>query len=500
MTFAELQDLMQGDLNNPPSRKEAVYNAFMAGEQRFDGHVFVGVSSTRIYCRPMCHARTPKPENCTFFHSAAEAEAAGYRPCLQCRPELAPGPSRVAVRQGLAQRCAALVASGAAAAPEPLARSLGCTEEELQEEFRAHWGVSLAQFAAAQKRGLAKALLTDTRLPVEEVARLAGFEGEEDLAASLKQAYRLQPGQLRRKKLAPAPEGGQCFYTAYRRPFSFSTLLAFLRFRQLEGVEVVDDVSYARTVRLEHAGRTYTGAIRVTDDEKHARLRVWVSDSLLPALSQVMARVACLFDTGCDPAAVHEGLATLDQAVPGAAVEGTRVPGAFSPFEITVRAVLGQQISVVAANKLAARIAQRYGMPVQTGIPGLSLLFPTAQDFLQMSPVEDALGQLGVVKVRSHSIQELARMFAGGQLRFDAGACVEEQMERLLAVRGIGPWTANYIAMRAMGHPDAFLETDAGIKHALPDFTPKERLEMARAWQPWRSYANVSLWNSLSAT
>ncbi|MBQ9004667.1 MAG: hypothetical protein IJ087_22755 [Eggerthellaceae bacterium] len=283
----------------------------------------------------------------------------------------------------------------------------------------------------------------------------------------------------------------------YQTPYRFDELLSFFRVRALEGVEIVDGASYARAARIDSPSGTVQGWMRITDDAKNSRLMVTMSESLAACAPQVSNRVRRMFDTDCDPAAVAKGLAALDDAVPGALREGTRLPGCFNPFETACRAVLGQQISVVAANRLAARIVDRYGMPVQTDVEGLSHVWPSPAEVLALDNIEDAFGELGVIKTRSRVIAEIARMTEAGELDFGREAAIEEQMERLQGIKGVGPWTANYIAMRAMSYPDAFLETDAGVKHALPDLTPKQRLELAEKWRPWRSYAVVSLWNSL---
>lgn len=561
-------DLLAGDLNDTEEHRRAIYALFESGESRFDGQVFVGVSSTGVYCRPVCRVRMPKFENCAFFRTAAEAERAGYRPCMLCRPELAPGVAAVDARASLARRAAALLRERCSTGEgvETLAGRLGYTDRHLRRAFEDEFGVSPVQYLQTCRLLLAKSLLTDTRLPVSEVARASGFGSVRRFNRVFRDRYRLTPTQLRKRRL-PAESGeGVSFYLAYRKPYEFERLLGFFRARQLEGVELIDADSYTRAVRIEGAqplavagagaasmanGRDHGGTrdaeratadphdmaadahavlrssrrarssgdsagslvgwVRVTDDPEHSRLAVRMSESLVPAISQVAARLRRQFDTDCDPKAVYDGVRSLDDIVPGAAVPGTRVPGAFDPFEISVRAVLGQQISVQAANKLAARIAEAYGTPVDFGEDvargasvgdadrtcGLRFLFPTARDFLAMSPIEDALGQLGVIKARSRTIRELARLFTDGELDFGPGADISQQMERLLAVKGIGPWSANYIAMRALGYTDAFLEKDAGIKHALPDLSPDERLAAAEAWRPWRAYANLCLWNSL---
>ena len=284
----------------------------------------------------------------------------------------------------------------------------------------------------------------------------------------------------------------------YRPPLRFGELLAFFRGRALAGVEVVDDASYARTARIAMPdGGVASGWIRVEDDPAHNALVLSMSESLLPAASMVKARVRTMFDLDCDPEAVFTGLIALDAIRSGANVRGTRLPGCFDPFETCCRAVLGQQVSVAAANKLAARIVEALGPQIQTGIEGLDHTWPSASEVAATGDITGTLGPLGVIRTRSAVIAEIARMTVSGDLRFDALADPVEQMNALLSVKGIGPWTANYIAMRAYSHPDAFLEKDSGVAHALPDMTPKERIEAVEPCRPWRSYAVISLWNSL---
>ena len=289
------------------------------------------------------------------------------------------------------------------------------------------------------------------------------------------------------------------FQLEYRTPYCFDQLLSFFESRTMAGVEHVQDGVYARTVRLQSPnGEELTGWLKVRDDMSHNCLQLEMSESLLPARDQVLNRVKLQFDVDCDPSAVYSGLAGLDDVVVGANVAGTRLPGCFDPFETACRAVLGQQVTVAAANKLAARVVQAYGTPVQTDMPALTHVFMTPQEAAAIDDIESAFGQLGVIKSRSRTIQSIARMLVSGDLDFESSANAQEQIDRLLGVKGIGPWSANYIAMRCLHYPDAFLETDAGIKHALPQYEPKERLALAEQWRPWRSYANICLWNSLA--
>ena len=244
-------------------------------------------------------------------------------------------------------------------------------------------------------------------------------------------------------------------------------------------------------------GKEVRGWIRVEDDPSHNALVLSMGESLLPATSLVVARVSRMFDLDCDPEVVHEALIALDSVRPGANVAGTRLPGCFDPFETCCRAVIGQQVSVAAANKMAARIVEAFGTPVDSGIEGLERAWPSPAETIALGDAADALGPLGVIRSRSAAIAEIARLVESGELRFDALSDAAEQMGALLSVKGIGPWTANYIAMRALSHPDAFLEKDAGVAHALPGMTPKERLAAVEPCRPWRSYAVIGLWNSL---
>lgn len=288
-------------------------------------------------------------------------------------------------------------------------------------------------------------------------------------------------------------------HLSYRPPYRFSELLAFFRDRALAHVELVDDVSYTRTVRLEgHDGNVACGWVRVEDDPAGKQLVVTMSDELVPAVSEVIARVRRMFDTDSDPVVVSQALLPLEEAVPSMRIDGIRVPGCFDTFEIACRAIIGQQVSVRAANKLAGRIVERYGERIETGIEGLDRAWPRVADVRSLVSIEDAFGELGLIKTRSRAIDAMATAIDEGELDLDIGAVAEEQMEALLRIRGIGPWSANYIAMRTMSYPDAFLETDAGVAHALPELTPKERLALVEDCRPWRSYAVLALWDSLS--
>lgn len=479
-----------------------LYAAFKAKDARFDGRFFVGISSTKIYCRPVCRARQPKEENCSFYPTAAEAELAGYRPCLLCRPELAPGSSITDATAMLVHRAARMLEEncGSGQRLEELAGRLGCTDRHLRRVFMAEYHVSPVQYLQTCRLLLAKNLLTDTNLSVLDVAMAAGFGSLRRFNDLFKKQYDLSPTALRKRMSEEKKQSSNITLAlGYRPPYRFEEMLNFLAARAIPGVEAVRDGEYLRTVRLQDADqKEIYGWLRVAHKPQKNALTVTVSGSLLPALPQVLAKVRHLFDLYCAPDVVYETLASMNQIRPGLCVLGTRLPGSFNAFEMAVRAVLGQQITVKAASTLAGRLVSSYGTPVQTGIDGLTHVFPTPQDILALDgPIEHHLGPLGIIAARARTIRELAKALAEGEIDFGLCAEPEAEMKKLLAIRGIGSWTAQYIAMRTMEWPDAFLETDVGVKKALEDRTPKEMLALAERWRPWRSYATINLWNSL---
>lgn len=478
----------------------ALYAAFQAKDARFDGRFFVGIASTGIYCRPVCRAKKPKAENCTFFETAAAAEQAGFRPCLMCRPELAPGFAQTDASASLARQAARLLEENCGLGlrlPE-LAARLGCTDRHLRRVFTAEYQVSPVQYLQTCRLLLAKNLLTDTDLSVLAVAMAAGFGSLRRFNDLFQQHYHLSPTALRKKgRLAgQQPNATITIALGYRPPYQWEQLLRFLAKRAIVGIETVVDDAYLRTVRITNGQTQLTGWIRVKHLPDKNRLAVTLSESLLPALSRVLAQVRSMFDLYCDPEAVYATLQTMNELRPGLCVTGTRLPGSFDPFEMAVRAVLGQQITVKAAGTLAARFVAAYGTPIETGIAGLTHVFPTPETFLALpGPIEQHLGPLGVIASRAQTIAALAKALTAGSLDLHLGAPLQEA-DKLLQIPGIGNWTANYIVMRTLGYPDAFLETDAGVKKALP-YPKKELLQLAETWRPWRSYATVNLWHTL---
>lgn len=464
------------------------YRALRTHDVRFDGRFFVGVASTGIYCRPVCRTRTPSPANCRFFQSAAAAEAGGFRPCMRCRPELAPGNAVIDAGTRLVQAAAGLIEDGVLSerGVDELARRLGITDRHLRRVFRAELGVSPVQFVQTQRLLLAKRLLTDTTLPVTEIALASGFGSVRRFNTLFRARYRMRPTDLRRSRESTGRPDMLEFALSYRPPLDWPALTAFLGRRVIDGVEHVADGVYLRTVRV----GPHHGWLAVMPDARKFALRVAVASSLSPVASAVLARVKHVFDLACDPAEIGAALGPLAAGRPG-----LRLPGSFDGFEAAVRAILGQQITVRAAHTIAGRFAARFGDPVTAPHAALRYIFPPAARIAALEASQ--IAELGVVGARARAIIGVARALDGGQLRLDPGADVDHALRALRELPGIGEWTAQYLAMRALGWPDAFPHTDYGVLKALGLQDPKRALAAAERWRPWRAYAVIHLWNSL---
>lgn len=468
------------------------YQAVKSHDARFDGRFFTGVTSTRIYCRPVCTARVPKRENCRFFGSAAAAESAGFRPCLRCRPELAPGNASVDATQRLAQAAASLIEDGVASGNGlgHVAEKLNVTDRHLRRVFEAQFGVTPVAFAQTQRLLLAKRLLTDTYLSATDVAYASGFQSLRRFNALFKARYRLAPSQLRKTAARGVASDAFTFELAYRPPLDWRRLTGFLAARSVALVEQVENHVYRRTLRIFDGAVAHHGWIEVRQHKTKAVLSVRVAATLAKVLPHVLARVKRVFDLSCQPQQIVAALGAW--AKPRA---GLRLPGAFDGFELAVRAVLGQQITVRAATTLAGRFAEAFGEPVVTPHAALQRMFPAAQTVAERGI--DDIARLGIIAARARTIRALAQGVASGRLTLDPSADVEATFAALKEISGVGEWTAQYIAMRALAWPDAFPHTDYGVMKAMNETNPKRVLATAEAWRPWRAYAVMHLWSSL---
>jgi AraC family transcriptional regulator, regulatory protein of adaptative response / DNA-3-methyladenine glycosylase II len=464
------------------------YQALVSHDRRFDGAFFVGVSSTGVYCRTVCTARTPSAKNCRFFASAAAAENAGYRPCLRCRPELAPGSARVDALNRAAGVVAKLIEAGALneMSVSELAGVLGLSERHLRRIVESAFGVSPVALAQTQRLLLAKRLLCDSNLSITEVAFASGFASLRRFNALLKERYGLSPSQLRAGNQQVHLQDTIRCQLNYRPPFDWKSLLNYFGPRSINGVETVAGDCYSRAVRI---GKE-KGWLTVQNDTDRNALFVDVSTSLAPVLMPLLSQLKRMFDLDCEPQLILERLGSLAESHPG-----LRLPGAFDGFETSLRAVLGQQVSVKAASTLMNRLCRQYGEPVNTGQPGLELLSPTAEKLADLEA--DKLIELGVTGARARTIITLARAVAAGTISLALPIDPETRIAEFMELPGIGVWTAHYLAMRVLHWPDAFPASDLGIRKALGVNNERKILSMAEGWRPWRSYAAIHLWKSL---
>ncbi len=486
-TAARVKELIGSTIKMLSLDSNCCYQAVLTHDPRFDGVFFVGVSSTRIYCRTVCRAKTPQAKNCKFYPSPAAAEQAGFRPCLLCRPELAPGNARIDATGRLAAAVARRIEAGTLLEQrfEDLAQELGVSQRHLRRVVQQEFGVSPIELVQTHRLLLAKRLLTDTSLPIADIAYASGFGSLRRFNALFRDRYRLNPTQLRKTKTTIA-DGDFFCDLAYRPPLDWQALISYLAGRAIAGVETVESDRYFRTVRIgQHQGWLSVQPVR----KKHV-LRVQLSLSLVPVLLPVLARVKALFDLAAEPQQIAAHLGSLALHHPG-----LRVPGAFDGFEIAVRTILGQQVSVKAATTLMCRFVQRFGEPIATPLPTLTHLTPTAEQVTQADIA--AIAELGMLPTRAKSILALAEAISTQTLSLTVGSAVEQTIAKLQDLPGIGPWTAHYIAMRVLGDPDVFLHTDLGIRKVLGETNSKRMLAIAAQWQPWRSYAMLHLWKTL---
>ncbi|MEY4750315.1 MAG: DNA-O6-methylguanine-protein-cysteine S-methyltransferase/DNA-3-methyladenine glycosylase Ada/AlkA [Pseudomonadota bacterium] len=502
-----------------PLDSDAAYLALVARDARFDGRLFVGVTSTGVYCRPVCRVRTPRRENCRFFTTPAQAEAARFRPCLKCRPEIAPGLSHTDSSRTLADYAALSISQAVHAGRSidlaELAARLGVTDRHLRRIFKVAHGVAPRDYIATQRLLLAKQLLTDTQQAVTEVALASGYDSLRRFNAAFVEHYRLRPSQLRREHAArlpplhnpnpaaqtsdtsggvhpgPCADSGPVLRLAYRPPYDLNQVLGFFARRTIQGVEEVDGLELRRTVAWQHGSERVSGWLSARFVPQRCEVHVVTSPTLAPVLGQVLHGVRRLLDLDADPQQIDPVLTQL----PLPPRPGVRLPGCLDGFELAVRVILGQQVTVKAARTLVQRLVARFGAPLDTPFMALSRLFPTAEGLAKAAP--DEIGQLGIVRQRVRALQSLAQAVLEGRLRLEPGADLEPTLSALCALPGIGAWTAQLVAMRALAWPDAWPAADIGLMNALGSRDTRHLTQLAEAWRPWRAYAVMRLWHHL---
>ncbi len=476
--------------------EEHWYRAVESRDNRFDGWIYLGVTSTGVYCRPSCPAVSPKRANMRFYRSAAAAQGAGFRACKRCRPDAAPGSPEWDRRADLVGRAMRLIADGVVdrEGVQGLARGLGYAERHVHRQLVSVTGVGPLALARAQRVQTARLLLETTPVPIGEVALAAGFGSVRQFNATVREVFATTPAQLRataRRDGRAEGSGAVTLRLPYRAPLDVDGLIAFLARRVVPGVEEVVDGAYRRSLRLPRGD----GVVELSRGGSHVRARFWLED--LRDLAAAMQRSRALLDLDSDPRAVRERLGGDPLLGPlVGATPGLRVPGHVDGDELAVRAVLGQQVSLAGAATLAARLVAAQGRPLARPLGAVTHVFPPASVLAQVDPAS-----LAMPRSRQRALLGLAGALAAGELVLDVGADRETARERLLALPGIGPWTADYIAMRALRDPDAFLPGDLGVRHALErlgcDEAPAAAERIAERWRPYRAYALQHLWASL---
>lgn len=478
---------------------ESRYRAVRSRDARFDGWFFIAVTSTGIYCRPSCPAMTPKRTNIRFYPSAAAAQYAGFRACKRCLPDAVPGSPEWDVRADVAGRAMRLIADGVVdrEGVSGLAGRLGYTERHLHRLLAAEVGAGPIALARARRAHTARLLIETTDLPISEVAFAAGFASIRQFNDTVRAVFAATPTELRRaRKGRGATVAGEIpLRLPFRAPFDAAGILEFLGTRAVPGVEEFEDGTYQRTMRLPHG----SGIAELSDGGDHVRCVLRLED--LRDLGAAVQRCRRLLDLDADPVAIAEALGR--DPVLGLLVRrspGRRVPGSVDGAELAVRAVLGQQVSVVGARNLAGRLVSRLGEPLAGPLAGISggltHLFPEPAAIAGADPATFAMPE-----ARRTALAGLAGAIASGDVVLDPGTDREATEKRLLSLRGIGPWTASYVAMRALGDPDAFLPADLGVRRAVERLGRDGRAAgvsvLAEKWRPWRAYAVQHLWASL---
>ncbi|AMC37039.1 3-methyladenine DNA glycosylase 2 [Janthinobacterium sp. B9-8] len=474
------------------------YRALASRDARFDGRFFIAVKTTRIYCRPICPARTAKQENVLFFHTAAEAQELGFRPCLRCRPEAAPhsGAWRGVSNTGVSNtvnRALRLIEMGALdeGSLASLSDKLGVGERQLRRLFEQYVGASPQGVAQTRRVLLAKQLIHETAMPITDIAFAAGFGSVRRFNEVFQQLYQRPPSDLRRDKQAGS-SSGVTLLLRYHPPYDWGAMLTYLSARAITGLEIVEGGIYTRTICINGV----QGTVSVQQSNHHA-LAATICFPNLAALPHIIARLRAMFDLAADPGMINQQLASDPlMAKLTARHPGLRVPGAWDGFELAIRAILGQQITVAAAIQLASKIVAQYGEPLATPdaqYPTLSHVFPTPA-------LLSKANLTGIPQSRTNTIRALAAAFEAEPDLLTSGSNAAEASSKLLAISGIGDWTTQYIAMRQLREPDAFPTSDVTLIKAITQLEgPCKLSTRAEAWQPWRAYAAQHLWTSLGA-
>lgn len=461
-------------------------------DPRFDGRFFIGVLSTGIYCRPICPARSPKEGNIRYFPTAAAAAEAGLRPCLRCRPECSPGTPAWLGTSATVSRALRLIGESALedSGVDSLAGHVGIGSRHLRRLFLQHLGATPVAVAQTRRLHFAKKLIDETALPMSDIAFASGFGSIRRFNATFQKTYRRTPTQIRNlaRHVPAEPQDEYRFLLRFRPPFDWDGLLEFLAPRATPGVEVVEGGSYRRVFFLDN----HVGSLEATLDAGASAVTLRIHFPDPRSLFLIVERVRRMFDLAADPQEITRHLRRdplLAHRV--AARPGLRVPGCWDGFELAIRAILGQQVTVRGATTLAGRLVRDFGKAVKSN-HGLTHTFPSAEKL-----VDADVASIGLPRARAHTIRSLARAVCDQEISFSGIVDVEAWRERFCRLPGIGDWTAQYVAVRALGEPDAFPAADLGLLHATELRNPRDLEACSQAWRPWRAYAAMYLWQAI---
>lgn len=476
---------------------EDLYEIFRTRDERYDGRFYVGVKTTGIYCRPVCPAM-PKPENCVYFDSQAAAEKAGFRPCLVCRPELAPGYAPIDSKRNIANTARILLEEkmNSETVIEDVCKIIGCTDRHLRRVFNEEFGVSPIEYIQTCRLLLAKKLLTDTNISMTDVAFSSGFSSVKRFNTLFKEKYKLTPTSFR-KESKPKKSDEIIIKIGYKTPYRFDGILNFLGLRTIEGVEKIKNKAYIRTIQIIKNNNKYRGVIKISNDKKKSCLNLSISEELLKVLPEVITKVKNQFDIYSEPNRVYENLRGINEIASGLFEKGTRIPGGIDDFEMCVRAIIGQLVSVKSARTTLRKIVEKFGDKIK--YEGEEMyLFPTANKFINLdTEITNILGPLGITKTKAYAIKGIAEYLLKNNISFNDCLDPNEEIKNLIKIKGIGKWTAEYISMRTMKNTNILLDTDYGVKKVFEKYPKLQDKKLQEKWNPWKTYITIGLWNYL---
>lgn len=473
---------------------DSFYEAFKSKDKRLDGKYFIGVSSTGIYCRPVCTAKMPKKENCTFYKSAAEAELNGYRPCLICRPELAPGNAKIDFSKEILKNALKLIDDELFEEInlQELSLRLGISDRHLRRIFKDELNISPIDYIQTSRLLFAKNLLTDTKLSISDIAFASGFESLRRFNTLFKERYKRSPSYFR-KESNHAKTDPITLKLGYKEPFRYEALLNFLAHRAISKIEKIENNKYYKTLAIKKNNEYVYGYIIVENNQEKSALEITLSESLIKVLPQVLNIIKNIFDLNTDPYTVYNVLEDANRIIPDCFKLGTRIPGSPNDFEMCVRAIIGQLISVEKASEVLSRFCQKYGQKIVTGIEGLEYVFPIPEAIASIDSIYDELCPLKMTRTKASAIEGIAQLLIKKNINFKRVIDSKEVKNAMLKVKGIGPWTTDYIAMRSMNETDILLTSDYAIKKILKN-KKIEDISIFDKYQPYRTYLTIGLW------